>query len=299
MFGKPNAGWCEFSLGKAKCQASYLTGGALDFVDAFIDRFEDRRRLNVELNEECARTALVETESGTYVIQSPDLGGIGRKRPLKIFDASDRSLRELTLELLRDVESDIPGWAEFKYSSAGKRNVEKVERRVAQLRTLAEHRWRFGDTKENEDWPDFALGFRAGWEFFDFPVRIDYLRKCRQSTGFRPSGRPSGKGPRWLAADAFLRELPPTGKLRNALRPTRTLLEKWYGEAKALHPALRGTRLLFSWWTAAAHEAEDGTLFLEESVSRGKDENSAAFEIAMKIRPQGGIESFATVFTKT
>ena len=71
------------------------------------------------------------------------------------------------------------------------------------------------------------------------------------------------------------------------------------GKAKALHPALKDTRLLFSWWTAAAHEAGDGTLFLEDAISRGNGENAAACEIAMKIRPQGGIESFATVFTRT
>lgn len=285
------SGWCRFSLGRAKCWASYISGGALDFVDAFIDRLRDKNRLSVTLNEECARTALVETESGTFVIQTPDpFGGSRAKRPLRIYDVSKHSLRDLTFELLRDVESDIPGWAQFKYHHHSERQIAETRRRVALLRALAEHRWRWGDPAQDRDWSNGILSDdRPGWEFFGGETRLArYFQKC-QSTALPPDGSPT-----WLDASEFHKSLPPARRLRLVPRPVNKTLATWFRTLAADHPSLKRIRLCHSYRRCPAFETADGTLYLVDGIQTPGTPPPSCL-LAMKIPPQGGIATFATL----
>lgn len=294
MFPKLHAdsGWCRFSLGRAKCHASYLTGGALDFVDAFIDRLRDKCRLNVELNEECARTALVETESGTFVIQTPDpCGGSLAKRPLRIYDVSNRSLCDLTFELLRDVEADLEGWATFKYHYPSESQIAETRRRVALLRSLAEHRWRWGDPAQDRDWSDSLLaGDRPSWEFCSgWSPPADFFRKP-QSPDFLPDGSSS-----WFEASGFYKNLPPPRCLRPVVRPVKKKLAEWFRSLAMDHPALKKTRLYYSYRHCPAFETKDGTLYLVEGIQTTGRPPTPSCLLAMQIPPQGGIAAFATL----
>lgn len=287
-----DSGWCRFSLGRAKCHASYITGGALDFVDAFIDRLRDKSRLNVELNEECARTALVETASGTFVIQTPDpCGGSLAKRPLRTYDVSNRSLRDLTFELLRDVESDVDGWATFKYHNPTEQQIAETRRRVALLRSLAEHRWRWGDPAQDRDWSDkFLYGDRSGWEFGMDWVSPEHFFGNPQSPEFPPDGSPS-----WLDAAGFRENLPPDSSLRPVVRPVKKVLAEWFRTLAADHAALKRTRFYHSYRHCPAFETEDGTMYLVEGIQKTGRAPTSCCLLAMQIPPQGGIATFATL----
>lgn len=290
---KGDAGWCDFELGGAKGRGSWNGDGALDFVEAFIDRLQDKSRLNVELDGEGTRTALVETTTRTFVLQWPDpVEGTPLHRRPKMYDITERSLRDLTFELLRDVEPELEGWAMFlRHGNAKAHDIAAFARRVAHLRELAEHRWRWGETARDAEWYDSILGNRFGWEFFGGRANNPRRQfKGNQNPAFPP------EGVQWPDAADFLRALPPLRRLRPALRPVKKTLNKWYRAFAAAHPSLKGTRLAFTHRARPAYEAPDGTLYLRDSIRKNLDgDRLDCCDILLQIPPQGGIASFATV----
>ena len=282
-------GWCDFELGGAKGCGSWVGNGALDFVEAFIDRLQDKSRLSVELDGEGTRTTLVETPTRTFVIQWRD-DDSSRPGRAKLFDVSERSLKDLTYELLRDVEPELEEWAVFLgHGYARKQDMAAFSRRVALLRKLAEHRWRWGDSAQDGEWHDSFLGNRLGWEFFGGRQNPRWQFRGTQSTVFPPEGR------QWPDAADFLRKLPHMRQLHPALRPVKKTLRRWYRDFAATHPSLKGTCLTFSHRSWPAYETADGTLYLRDGIRKTGNGRRAFCDILLQIPPQGEIAAFATL----
>lgn len=109
MISNPKNGWCDFNLGDFHGTPSYLTNVPIDLLIAF----KEYLYLGAGIcwfDEEGAEFTLVMTPYSLFIIEEKD-------KPV-LHDFSDMNIKELALEVVTDVESNIDKWwSDFNTSS--------------------------------------------------------------------------------------------------------------------------------------------------------------------------------------
>lgn len=108
MISNPKNGWCDFILGDFHGTPSYLTNVPIDLLIAF----KEYLYLGTGIcwfDEEGSEFTLVITPYSLFIIEEKD-------KPV-LHDFSDMNIKELALEVVTDVESNIDKWSEFSTSS--------------------------------------------------------------------------------------------------------------------------------------------------------------------------------------
>lgn len=114
MINSPKNGWCKFNLGNFTGTPSYLTNVPVELLDAFINYWQKDYTLAVYFDEEGTDFTLVCNPYSIFIIEE--------KESVKLIEI-DKSIKEITLELINDLENDINGWASFTYEN-DKKEIE-------------------------------------------------------------------------------------------------------------------------------------------------------------------------------
>lgn len=105
MISNPKHGWCSFKLGEFEGTPSYLTDVPLDLLCAFID-YHTKGCGIVWFDEEGTEFSLVLTPYSLFIIEE-------RGNNPVLHDFSEMNIKNLEKELIKDIESDLNGWANF------------------------------------------------------------------------------------------------------------------------------------------------------------------------------------------
>lgn len=130
MISNPSCGWCSFELGDFKGSPSYLTDIPVDLLDAFIDYHTKGYGVAV-FDEEGSYFTLLLTQYnwGIYIIEEKDY-------PI-LHNLCDFNIEDLEEELIRDIERDLNGWAEFIIDDDPEEVTQhrnEIRQRIAKLR---------------------------------------------------------------------------------------------------------------------------------------------------------------------
>lgn len=123
MISNPRNGWCDFDLDDFHGGPSYLTDVPADLLRAFIALFSKGCGV-CYCDEEGTEFTLVMTLYYFYIIEEKE------KAVLHVY--RDLILRELTKELISDIEKDIDGWAQFIPATDG-REIDKHKTEIIAL----------------------------------------------------------------------------------------------------------------------------------------------------------------------
>lgn len=121
MISKPWAGWCNFDLDNFHGRPSYLTNVPIDILESFINYWENGTGISIYFDEEGSSFNLVVDPYNVYIIECKD-------EPKLII--SNKSIEELTAEVITDIENDFQGWCNFDTDE------EAVEEQTQQLEML-------------------------------------------------------------------------------------------------------------------------------------------------------------------
>lgn len=108
MISNPENGWCEFNLGNFHGTPSYLTNVPVNLLFAFKDYLYYGTGI-CWFDEEGTEFTLVMTPYSLFIIEEKD-------KPI-LHDFSEMNIKELAIEAMMDVESNIDKWSEFNTSS--------------------------------------------------------------------------------------------------------------------------------------------------------------------------------------
>lgn len=104
MITNPKHGWCNFKLRTFEGTPSYLTDVPIDLLNAFID-YHVKGSGIVWLDEEGTEFSLVITPYSLFIIEEKD-------KPI-LHDFSEMKIDNMEKELIKDIETDLEGWANF------------------------------------------------------------------------------------------------------------------------------------------------------------------------------------------
>lgn len=107
MIKNPKNGWSTFELGEFIGTPSYLTNVPLDLLEEFTRYWSESGTLAVYFDEEGTTFTLIANPDSIYIVEEKD-------GPNLIY--IDRNIKDVTLELIDDVKSDLEGWAYFDCS---------------------------------------------------------------------------------------------------------------------------------------------------------------------------------------
>lgn len=125
MISNPKHGWCDFELGKFKGHPSYLTDVPLDLLKAILEWWKQGWSCCF-FDEEGSEFTLVLTPDSVYIIEEKDC------TTLITFPDVDR--RELSAEIISDVESCIDNWCfEFMLDDMTERRLQSRKEYIQKL----------------------------------------------------------------------------------------------------------------------------------------------------------------------
>ena len=104
MISNPKHGWCNFKLGTFEGTPSYLTDVPIDILTAFID-YHNKGCGVIWFDEEGTEFTLVITPYSLFIIEE-------KEKPI-LHDFSEMKIVGLEKELIKDIESDLCGCANF------------------------------------------------------------------------------------------------------------------------------------------------------------------------------------------
>ncbi len=127
MISNPKCGWCKFELNNFVGNPSYLTNVPLDLLEAFVNFWNNSAAIAVNFDEEGTEFTLVINSNSIFIIEERD------EEPNLIY--IENYVENLTLELIKDIESDYEGWVNFITSDD---EEDTSEQRQAILYNLVE-----------------------------------------------------------------------------------------------------------------------------------------------------------------
>jgi len=132
MLRNPDAGWVDFKIGDFESCLSIVGGHvALDFLQAFINRCENKQPLMLCGDEETVYVVFIEVPwFGFYGIRH-----VHDNLPPKAIYLEDVCLVSLANELIADVERDIYEWSTWMSGDYQKR-YEDINIAIARLKKL-------------------------------------------------------------------------------------------------------------------------------------------------------------------
>ncbi len=104
MISSPKHGWCNFKLRTFEGTPSYLTDVPIDLLNAFID-YHVKGSGIAWFDEEGTEFSLVITPYSLFIIEEKD-------KPI-LHDFSEMKIDNMEKELIKDIETDLEGWANF------------------------------------------------------------------------------------------------------------------------------------------------------------------------------------------
>lgn len=120
MISNPKHGWCNFKLGTFEGTPSYLTDVPIDILTAFID-YHNKGCGVIWFDEEGTEFTLVITPYSLFIIEE-------KEKPI-LHDFSEMKIVDLEKELIKDIESDLCGWANFTTD-----DVEEIKQHETEIR---------------------------------------------------------------------------------------------------------------------------------------------------------------------
>jgi hypothetical protein len=121
MISNPKHGWCNFKLGTFEGAPSYLTDVPIDILTAFID-YHNKGCGVIWFDEEGTEFTLVITPYSLFIIEE-------KEKPI-LHDFSEMKIVDLEKELIKDIESDLCGWANFTTDN----DVEEIKQHETEIR---------------------------------------------------------------------------------------------------------------------------------------------------------------------
>ncbi len=121
MISNPKHGWCNFKLGTFEGTPSYLTDVPIDILTAFID-YHNKGCGVIWFDEEGTEFTLVITPYSLFIIEE-------KEKPI-LHDFSEMKIVDLEKELIKDIESDLCGWANFTTDN----DVEEIKQHETEIR---------------------------------------------------------------------------------------------------------------------------------------------------------------------
>ncbi len=121
MISNPKHGWCNFKLGTFEGTPSYLTDVPIDILTAFID-YHNKGCGVIWFDEEGTEFTLVITPYSLFIIEE-------KEKPI-LHDFSETKIVDLEKELIKDIESDLCGWANFTTDN----DVEEIKQHETEIR---------------------------------------------------------------------------------------------------------------------------------------------------------------------
>lgn len=121
MISNPKHGWCNFKLGTFEGTPSYLTDVPIDILTAFID-YHNKGCGVIWFDEEGTEFTLVITPYSLFIIEE-------KEKPI-LHDFSEMKIVDLEKELIKDIESDLCGWANFTTDN----DVEEIKQHETKIR---------------------------------------------------------------------------------------------------------------------------------------------------------------------
>lgn len=121
MISNPKHGWCNFKLGTFESTPSYLTDVPIDILTAFID-YHNKGCGVIWFDEESTEFTLVITPYSLFIIEE-------KEKPI-LHDFSEMKIVDLEKELIKDIESDLCGWANFTIDN----DVEEIKQHETEIR---------------------------------------------------------------------------------------------------------------------------------------------------------------------
>lgn len=105
MISNPKCGWCKFELNNFIGNPSYLTNVPLDLLEAFVNFWNNSSAIAVHFDEEGTEFTLVINCNSIFIIEERN------EKPELIY--IENYVENLTLDLIKDIESDYEGWVNF------------------------------------------------------------------------------------------------------------------------------------------------------------------------------------------
>ena len=121
MLSNPKHGWCNFKLGTFEGTPSYLTDVPIDILTAFID-YHNKGCGVIWFDEEGTEFTLVITPYSLFIIEE-------KEKPI-LHDFSEMKIVDLEKELIKDIESDLCGCANFTTDN----DVEEIKQHETEIR---------------------------------------------------------------------------------------------------------------------------------------------------------------------
>ena len=121
MISNPKHGWCNFKLGTFEGTPSYLTDVPIDILTAFID-YHNKGCGVIWFDEEGTEFTLVITPYSLFIIEE-------KEKPI-LHDFSEMKIEDLEKELIKDIENDLYGWANFITDD----DVEEIKQHETEIR---------------------------------------------------------------------------------------------------------------------------------------------------------------------
>lgn len=121
MISNPKHGWCNFKLGTFEGTPSYLTDVPIDILTAFID-YHNKGCGVIWFDEEGTEFTLVITPYSLFIIEE-------KEKPI-LHDFSEMKIADLEKELIKDIENDLYGWANFITDD----DVEEIKQHETEIR---------------------------------------------------------------------------------------------------------------------------------------------------------------------
>lgn len=121
MISNPKHGWCNFKLGTFEGTPSYLTDVPIDILTAFID-YHNKGCGVIWFDEESTEFTLVIIPYSLFIIEE-------KEKPI-LHDFSEMKIVDLEKELIKDIEGDLCGWANFTTDN----DVEEIKQHETEIR---------------------------------------------------------------------------------------------------------------------------------------------------------------------
>lgn len=121
MITNPKNGWCNFKLRTFEGTPSYLTDVPIDILTVFID-YHNKGCGVIWFDEEGTEFTLVITPYSLFIIEE-------KEKPI-LHDFSEMKIVDLEKELIKDIESDLCGWANFTTDN----DVEEIKQHETEIR---------------------------------------------------------------------------------------------------------------------------------------------------------------------